>query len=432
MKSPLFLQDSFTASAHALTPPGRLPLPAVSCAPGHDCSGVCDGEPRAASPPRLAGTDAAAQAPRTVTTGGKINTDDVGEPSYGLKGVDGDTGEDVLVTLGSRGIQAVRQLSPDPTASPRAAQVDALAFSVIPPLCESMGWVLDQMRQFLPIAQVEQRNGCSGFTHSARFGDGAGLIAWGGESQRRRVYFSIQGKGCSLVEDWAALAAWLREHQAKLKRADVAYDDVQGQTASIAWAIDQYNNDGFNAGGRKPSHQVFGDWLHGEESAKGRTVGIGNRSNGKYCRIYEKGKQLGDSKSPWTRVEVEWRGKDRLIPVELLTEPGKYLAGAYPCLAHLNVEQARIKTIAHSSTISLEVAEANGKQQAGKLVNLMMQVYGGDFCEVVKRLRRDGVPARIEPYGYHLAQSPELLDPDAPGSFAAAGLLDQRVSPCRP
>ena len=151
---------------------------------------------------------------------------------------------------------------------------------------------------------------------------------------------------------------------------------------------------------------------------RGRTLGIGSRTSGKYCRIYEKGKQLGDPSSPWTRVEVEWHGKDRLIPVELLMEPGKYLAGAYPCLAFLSVEQVRIKTIANSATITFDSAVENGKQQFGKLVNLMRGVYGGDLGRVVHELWRPGIPARIAPYSYHISDSPELLDPESPGSFA--------------
>ena len=59
------------------------------------------------------------------------------------------------------------------------------------------------------------------------------------------------------------------------------YIDIKGETVSIAWAVDQYGGDGFSAGGRKPSHQVFGDWLAGEISTKGRTLGIGKRTSGK-------------------------------------------------------------------------------------------------------------------------------------------------------
>ncbi len=381
--------------------------------------GARAGVERAAEPPRLDGTGAT-EGPRTVTTGGKKEADSFQSRDQPPKGFDTETGEPVEVYVFSEhNVQVTRHLVVDAAAPPRAAQLDALAFTVRPPAAESMRWVMAQMQRFLPVERLEQRNGCFGFKQSVRFGSGAGLIAWGGASQRGHVYFSIQGQGCAMVEDWAGLATWLREHAASIKRADVAYDDFCGEVASIAWAIDQYAASGFNAGGRKPRHQVFGDWLAGESSSKGRTLGIGSRTSGKYCRIYEKGKQLGNPSSPWTRIEVEWHGKDRLIPYELLTEPGKYLAGAYPCLAFLNAEQARIKTIANSVTISFDSAVEHGRQQVGKLVNLMSHVYGGDMGRVVTELWRDGIPARIEPYSYHLAGSPERLDPESPGSFSS-------------
>lgn len=387
-----------------------------------DSSGVRDGEQRAAVPPQLDGSDAASEDPRTVTTGGKIKADDVGIPWGPSNGIDLDTGEDIRYWLASRGVvEGVRLVNPNTTARAGVALIDALAFTVIPPDEESMQWVMDQMRQFLPIDRVESRNGLFGFKQSVRFGSGAGVIAWGGESQRDRVLFSIQGQGCSLVKDWASLANWLNAHQVKLTRVDLAYDDFSGDKVNVDWAMAEYSERGFTSGGRKPRHKCHGDWLSGNASIHGRTLEVGSRKSGKSCRTYEKGKQLGDPLSRWTRVEVEWHGKDRVLAVEMLTEPGKYLAGAYPCLAFLSVDQARIKTIANSATISFESAVDNARQQFGKLVNLMERVYGGDQGAVLKLLRRDGIPKRIEPYSYHLAESPELLDRDAPGSFAATG-----------
>lgn len=373
----------------------------------------------AAERPPCGGTLDATPDPRTVTTGGKINKEEPVEPLKVGAGTDAETGEPRAVVWSPSGhLAIVRMPEPDASVSPGIAQIDALAFTVIPPDDESMLWLLAEMRQFLPIDRLKDGRGCFGFKQSARFGEGVGLIAWGGASQRDRVYFSIQGKGCALVTDWAGLAEWLESYRAKLKRTDVAHDDIYGRVVSIRWAIEQYHAGGFNAGGRMPQHQMFGDCLLGDASIKGRTLGIGSRTSGKYCRIYEKGKQLGDPSSPWARVEVEWRGKDRLIPYDILTRPGAYLAGAYPCLASLNIEQSRIKTVANAATIAFDTAVANGKQQVGKLVNLMRQVYGGDLGEVVNKLWRDGIPGRIEPHSYHLAEAPELLDPDTPGSFA--------------
>lgn len=360
---------------------------------------------------------AEASAPRVVTTGGKTESE---ESQDGLKpplNVDTDTGEAVEILATARGISVKRRLTPAESTSGSVALIDALAFTLVPPEEQSVAWVLNEMRRYLPVDQIEQRRGCFGFQNSIRFGEGVGIAAWGGKSQRGRIYFSIQGKGCGLVEDWQGLAEWLQRHRATIKRVDVAYDDFAGESISIAWARRQYESDGFTACGRRPSHGVHGDWLKGEGSVKGRTLGIGNRENGKYCRIYEKGKQQGDPDSQWVRLEVEWRGQDRIIPYDILVRPGSYLAGAYPCLAGLDAEQSRIRTIAHAATADFDAAIENGKQQVGRLVNLMTQAFGGDLGEVFRRLRREGIPARMEAHSYQIAESPERLDPSNPGSF---------------
>ncbi|MDI1302098.1 MAG: replication initiation factor domain-containing protein [bacterium] len=330
--------------------------------------------------------------------------------------VDVETGEAISIHSDGKHIKITRHLIADSEANPGIALIDALAFSLIPPDDESYLWVIDQMRSFLDVENIVNRNGCFGFKHSARFGDGAGLIAWGGDSQRGRVYFSIQGKGCSMVEDWHGLADWLESHRAGIKRVDVAHDDFDGANVSILWAVQQYEGGGFNAGGRQPSHGIFGDWLSGEDSTKGRTVGIGNRQSGKYCRIYEKGKEQGDGSSPWVRAEVEWRGKDRVIPYDVLRQPGNYLAGAYPCFEFLSTLQSRIKTVAKGGQIAYEKAVENARMLSGRLVNLMLQVHGGDAFAVAECLRRDGIPARVEPYSYHLIRNPELIEIEPNGS----------------
>jgi phage replication initiation protein len=189
---------------------------------------------RAAEPPHLGGTDASAD-PRTVTTGGKIEANGAEKPWQAPKDIDPLTGEPFdAYFVGARcGVKIVRHLVPYANANAGIAQVDALAFTVVPPDDGSMRWVMEQMRGFMPIDRLQARNGCFGFKQSVRFGDGAGLIAWGGQSQRNRVYFSVQGKGCAMVEDWGGLAHWLHEHGANIKRADVAYDDFKGEVVSI-------------------------------------------------------------------------------------------------------------------------------------------------------------------------------------------------------
>lgn len=358
----------------------------------------------------LARAGVGATGPARVVTTGRKNLSEKPYP------VDELTGERVkLFTRGHGDIFITRYLEPDESVSPFAALIDALSFSVVPPDEMSYVWVLEQLQQFLDIGPIDIRRGMFGFRHSARFGDGAGVIAWGGESQCGKVYFSLMGKGCSMVQDWAALATWLETHRAAIKRADVAYDDFEGKLLSIEWAVQQYQSEGFNAGGRKPCHSCAGDWLGGMESTKGRTLYIGNRESGKLGRFYEKGKQLGESDSKWCRAEVEWRAQDRYIPYDILTRPGHYLAGAYPCLAFLSEQQSTIKTIAKGAQVAYETAVENAKRACGKVVNLMLDVLDGDYAGVVQSLMRDGYPARIDPYSYHVKRNPTMLDREMPG-----------------
>lgn len=364
-------------------------------------SGLGGGHPPAG---RTAG---ALPVPRVVTTGRKIAI----EQDTVVRGEIFDTGERVELMAGGRsGVTVTRHLDPIADAPSAAAIIDALAFSVVPPDDKSYPWVLEQMQQFLPIETIEYRKGLFGFRYSARFGEGVGVVAWGGDSQRGRVFFSLMGQGCSLITDWPGLQSWLEEHRASIKRADVAYDDYAGKVVNIAWAVEQYKGEGFNAGGRKPRSECFGDWLDGDESTRGRTLGIGTRASGKYARCYEKGKQLGDPSSPWTRIEVEWRAQDRHIPYDILTRPGQYLAGAYPCLAALSDQQSTIRTVAKAAQIAYDRAVENAKLHCGKIVNLMLAVVGGDYAEVVNQLIRPGIPTRIEPFSYHVRQQPTMLD----------------------
>jgi phage replication initiation protein len=253
-----------------------------------------------------------------------------------------------------------------------------------------------------------QKSGGSGYKYRAKFP--GGQILWGGANQRGTINVSLSGEGCSRIENWPAIQTWLEIHQAKLKRVDLTCDDITGETLTIEKMADWYRTGGFGAGGRQPSHSTPGDWLHGQASVKGRTLNVGNRTSGKMFRGYEKGKQLGDPTSRWVRAELELHDKLRVIPYDVIKRPGQYLAGGYPCLAFLNIVQSKIKTVLKAAKVAFDRAMHNARQQVGKLVNLALSVFGGDYAMVVERLRREGIPKRIEPYSYHVQQSPESLD----------------------
>jgi phage replication initiation protein len=54
--------------------------------------------------------------------------------------------------------------------------------------------------------------------------------------------------------------------------------------------MQQYRDDGFNAGGRTPTHSTVGDWIEDDQSIKVRAVYVGKMASAKLCRIYEKDK----------------------------------------------------------------------------------------------------------------------------------------------
>lgn len=320
-------------------------------------------------------------------------------------------------TTGKHSIHLLHPL-PDETKPSSVALIDWLAFTLTPPVqialvaradgLEDSGyrWMCGELVRLFNVEanSIErQKTGGSGYKHRAKFP--GGQICWGGQNQRGTINVSISGEGCSRIQDWPAIAAWLKSQQAKLKRVDLAHDDFACETFSIETLREWYEAGEFGAGGRKPEAQLIDDL----GSGKGRTFYVGNRKNGKLLRGYEKGKQSGDPESRWVRVEVEWHDKSRVLPYDMLTRPGQYLAGAYPCLQRLSIEQSKIKTVFRGAKIAFDRAVSNLKQQGGKLVNLMLSVFDGDYVEVVEQLRREGIPKRIEPFSYHVAQGPEAL-----------------------
>jgi phage replication initiation protein len=314
-----------------------------------------------------------------------------------------------------------------------AALVDWLAFTVKPPQGEAHEWVIREMQRLGVVGLVEQMpGGFAGYACKAKYEDDKTrlcLIAWGGKGQAATVYVSFTGHGCARILDWAALRVWLEQYQANITRLDLAYDDFKAERVNMSQAVDWYLSGGFGAGGRMPRHQVHGDWLLGDQSRSGRTLEIGSREGGKMARIYEKGKQLGDPSNPWVRVEVEWHNESRRIPYEALTEPGRYLAGAYKCLHFLDNEQSRIETTHRAAKVSFDKAMANGRQLTGKLVNLALDVFEGDYAEVVERLRRDGYPARMAPYKHAIEGAPEILAES--GSLSGINQLIEMRPPTR-
>jgi phage replication initiation protein len=78
-------------------------------------------------------------------------------------------------------------------------------------------------------------------------------------------------------------------------------------------------------------------------------------------------------------------------------------------LHFLSAEQCKVRTIRKAARTSLKEAVEVVRNQYGKLFHVMMQVHGGDAGAVVKAVARPGIPARLDPYSYHLRMDPTLV-----------------------
>ena len=221
--------------------------------------------------------------------------------------------------------------------------------------------------------------------------DGFGILAYGGEQQRGTAHLELNAHGCARIEDWNAVRVWCEAYGVRLTRIDLAHDDFGGETVSIPKARAWLEEDQFITGGRAPYARMVDDL----GSGKGKTLYVGQRANGKLCRVYEKGKQLGDPQSSWCRVEVEFRGKSRVIPHDILTRPSDYLAGAYPCLAYLSERQDKVRTLKKSAEISYARMIGSLRTQYGPALNVMLRVEGGDPFAVLEQAMRPGTPKRL-------------------------------------
>lgn len=268
------------------------------------------------------------------------------------------------------------------------AHIDWFACTFLP---GGAGLAIIESVFLLPRSEWEARaGGWQGYDTRVDLG-GFGLLGYGGEHQRGTIHLELNAHGCARVQDWNAVRVWCEAYGVRITRIDLAHDDFSGETVSVAQARAWFDEGQFTTGGRAPYARLVDDL----GSDKGKTLYVGQRQNGKLCRVYEKGKQLGDRQSRWCRVEVELRGKSRDIPYDVLLRPSDYLAGAYPCLAYLSQCQDKVRTLKKSAEIGYARMVECLRTQYGPALNAMMRVEGGDPFAVLEQAMRPGTPKRL-------------------------------------
>lgn len=255
--------------------------------------------------------------------------------------------------------------------------------------------------------------GLFGYTDSANLileqdGDklNLGSIAWGGASQKGKVYCSLNSTGVKYL-DLTATKTALNSVSARITRVDIALDDFFG-AHTVGTAMKAYQSGLFTTGGKKPNAKLIYDCGCGT----GNTFYVGGRNAkkssetkstqaSKMLRVYQKGKQLGDSKSKWVRFELELHSDKSIVPYDVLTDLKSFFLGAYGWLDStfngiLNGISKKIPKISKLKTeIKVYDFLDNFSKQYGKLFTYL------DHCGLnsqvfLAMIKREGMPKRFK------------------------------------
>jgi DNA relaxase NicK len=306
----------------------------------------------------------------------------------------GKSNESIKLIRGHDGYLTVQyQTEPIESANSKVAFIDWLGFTVRTLSLGELRKVLIEIFNLKELEWTQTDKGWSGYKHKIELGH-YGWLAHGGKSQKETVNIQLRPAACIQFKNLNSIVEWSKQHNAKITRCDVAHDDYEGELINIEQARKWNDEGGYTTNGRKPKPRE----IINHDKTVGNTFYIGKRENGKMLRIYEKGKEQGDPKSTWNRVEVEFRSKDRDIPWDILKQPGKYLAGAYPCLSYLSKKQNHIRTVKKSYNISYNHMVSWLRRSGGKALNAMLIRERGDISKVISEIQREGIPNRLEPY----------------------------------
>jgi len=308
----------------------------------------------------------------------------------------------------------VESSSTTPRTSP-AAKIDWLNATFDHPAMTVHGLVQFVSALMVGMVTTKEDGGLFGFAErhrmTAHLPDGSrveiGSIALGGESQKGRWLLQLNGKGCGLINDWASLQELLQGLDATLSRVDLAVDFLEGQY-TVDDAVTLYDQGAFINRGRNPQLDIQGAWH--ETGTKGRTMYVGKLKNGKTLCVYEKGRQLNMPDSDWTRFEVRLGNRDRVIPLDVLTNPDKYFVGAYPALAHmLEAAAEEIPTLHEETKGTLAHGLYHAARCFGKYLHQAQEVAGASALDLVESVTVIGMPKRLDPAGGRAGlQWPEL------------------------
>lgn len=254
----------------------------------------------------------------------------------------------------------------------------------------------------------ENATGRNFYRRSFNLEHNAGTVCIGG--QKDTILIMINGTGCNYanIDFELELFDWLDTlSTATITRIDLAYDSLDKAFLTVDLFNEIHTKGGFCKGGRNPDIEYRGNWK--KPNGKGRTLYVGSRQSSKFCRIYEKGKQLGVKDSLWLRIEVEFKNKDIFIPLSVLLNPTEYMVAAYPCfyLIEEDTPLDRYDIRRNNELITFSKAIKLVQKQYGRYIHFFRQCFDDD--KVLLDILTD-IPNKLPPEKLDMLTIPKELN----------------------
>lgn len=207
-----------------------------------------------------------------------------------------------------------------------------------------------------------------------------GKLAYGGTSQKNKVYFSLNSDGSKMM-NLNEMRMFLLEIDARITRIDLAFDDYKGNFP-VENAVEEYKNGELfkTRAGRPPKAKYIDDL--GNET--GKTFYVGTRESGKMLRAYEKGLQLKQKGSKWIRYEVEIHNTGREIPLDILSDIKSFYLGSYKYL------EATFKDVINA--VDTKIIKCS-RRKVGLIVDHFVKVFSNQYGKLFNYLKEIGVNA---------------------------------------
>lgn len=227
-----------------------------------------------------------------------------------------------------------------------------------------------------------------------------------GGQQAETVLLELNATGCqAALPDWEQRFYQFLQNVRKphITRIDTTKDYFLGEYTPEK-AYEDYKNGLFVVSNNNPKCQKKGTAWETEDFT-GKTLTIGTPNSTKMLNVYEKGRQLKDKDSLWTRFEVRHKAtKDNHLPLDMLIDAGSYLFGSYPLLNEVlfHGEVKRTNSTNKKLITTFESRRHYARQQVGKLV-LYMRDIGWSAEDIIADLISE-CESGVYPKGLDLAE----------------------------